>query len=638
MIKPKDSLLKGTNIPRLYIRRHSYYIRVALPENLWKLAKKKEIRYTLNTNNYYQAIKNLHKESLKIDLLIDLLQELDMELKNNKVILTDMEINQVFVYLMRLVDDKCENNYNAIRSGKYPWEEIGYLTDEDVKRYNEEHFDANAPDEQAKDSDDFNFLRDRIEKILMQYLEWLKEKPSTKISVQEIIEKIQTDHCAFFQLTDNDAKTQRTNQMMFFVKQLQEIEKYARGRYLQTKGELSNLVKTPFIENLEGAMKFQKYQEMSGQPQMRNSWEDVFEDMVRPVKHVKKVSLVSIAEKKKCLATLFELIDKKYVQDIDYEDCKTVNRLIYRIPKKWQLKNPDKKLLDVLLPESDDELNPEAISARTVSKYLQKLAEFLRYCRKQRYIDKDLADLLDLPSVNKGDNCWSRFTDNDLRLIFNPKTYFRQTVDGDDPKYWVPLISLYSGMRLNEICQIRLDDIKQEDGVWYIQITDEHPLQSLKTKQSKRRVPIHPKLKELGFLQQVSLQQWKKKEFLFSSLKYNKKNKFGGAISNAFRHYLDATIKLQDNRKVFHSFRHTVKPLLRDAGVSTEFVDILCGWEGNGSTGTKNYAHKDSVPMKKLHRQLSKLKYPCLDDYWPILKNRSRKRPPIQWDKDTKKK
>ena len=70
-------------------------------------------------------------------------------------------------------------------------------------------------------------------------------------------------------------------------------------------------------------------------------------------------------------------------------------------------------------------------------------------------------------------------------------------------------------MRLNEICQLYCEDIKCNGRVWYFQLTDERDNQSLKNKQSKRLVPIHKKLIEMGFIDFVKEVKESKKDRLF---------------------------------------------------------------------------------------------------------------------------
>lgn len=70
------------NQPRLLLRKHSYYIRIFIPRKLQSVVKRKEIRYSLHTNNYFEALKKLRQESAKIDSWLEELgnNEDDMEL------------------------------------------------------------------------------------------------------------------------------------------------------------------------------------------------------------------------------------------------------------------------------------------------------------------------------------------------------------------------------------------------------------------------------------------------------------------------------------------------------------------------------------------------------------------------------
>ena len=72
-----------------------------------------------------------------------------------------------------------------------------------------------------------------------------------------------------------------------------------------------------------------------------------------------------------------------------------------------------------------------------------------------------------------------------------------------DEKYWLPILGLYHGNRLEECAQLQREDVREGDSVWYFDINDEDEKQ-VKNAQSKRRVPIHPKVKTLGFLEHVA--------------------------------------------------------------------------------------------------------------------------------------
>jgi len=68
--------------------------------------------------------------------------------------------------------------------------------------------------------------------------------------------------------------------------------------------------------------------------------------------------------------------------------------------------------------------------------------------------------------------------------------------------YWAPLLAYYSACRIEEICQLHTDNIKQENGTWVLDINGNDG-RKLKTLSSKRLIPIHSHLIELGFLEFV---------------------------------------------------------------------------------------------------------------------------------------
>ena len=102
--------------------------------------------------------------------------------------------------------------------------------------------------------------------------------------------------------------------------------------------------------------------------------------------------------------------------------------------------------------------------------------------------------------------------------ILSPKSYLDWTVDFglktksakpnvvkyQNPFYWSFLIGIFSGMRTNETAQLRIEDIIKKENVWMISI-DEAEGKSVKTTSSIRKVPVHPILISLGFIDYVKI-------------------------------------------------------------------------------------------------------------------------------------
>lgn len=70
--------------------------------------------------------------------------------------------------------------------------------------------------------------------------------------------------------------------------------------------------------------------------------------------------------------------------------------------------------------------------------------------------------------------------------------------------YWLPLLGLYTGARLNELCQLSVDDIVEIEGKHFIHVNLNDSRKKIK-RNKPRYIPIHHDLIEFGFLEYVKL-------------------------------------------------------------------------------------------------------------------------------------
>jgi integrase len=96
-----------------------------------------------------------------------------------------------------------------------------------------------------------------------------------------------------------------------------------------------------------------------------------------------------------------------------------------------------------------------------------------------------------------------------------PKTTMKS---GGSAAYWVPLLGLFTGARIGELCQLRTVDIVERDGIPCIDINKKAPGAKLKNKSAARLIPIHPELVRLGFLEYVECLRKVRTERLWPSL------------------------------------------------------------------------------------------------------------------------
>ncbi|WP_370584358.1 DUF6538 domain-containing protein [Novosphingobium sp. ES2-1] len=164
----------------------------------------------------------------------------------------------------------------------------------------------------------------------------------------------------------------------------------------------------------------------------------------------------------------------------------------------------------------------EAISAANVNVYLGNLSSFLNWAVNEELIGRNpLRGLRLHDEVAKKDKRLP-FSADQLRKIFNAPLY-RGCLDGGrgyatpganrprNARFWVPLIGLHTGMRLNEICQLDVADIRSIDGVQCIVVSEKSKVGStdkiLKTEASERVVPLHPNLLDCGLLRYADQQR-----------------------------------------------------------------------------------------------------------------------------------
>jgi len=100
------------------------------------------------------------------------------------------------------------------------------------------------------------------------------------------------------------------------------------------------------------------------------------------------------------------------------------------------------------------------------------------------------------------------WTDAQLRAFFALPLFSQRKLPkaakaGGEAGYWVPLLGLYTGARIGELCQLRVVDIEtHEDGAW-IRISEEADGATVKSAAGLRLVPVHSELVRLGFLDYV---------------------------------------------------------------------------------------------------------------------------------------
>ena len=304
----------------------------------------------------------------------------------------------------------------------------------------------------------------------------------------------------------------------------------------------------------------------------------------------------------------------------DNFDCGKISRevmldvksnLLKRYPKNRKKLYPDLSLLEVLKLKSVREY----ISETTVNRYLEFFSGFFHWSVQADFMLKnpteglfgkhDFFDVRELGppfTIEELTAIFTMLADLPNRPRFMPKLY--------PMRYWVNLLALYQGMRLNEICQLYLDDIVLAEEIPCIRIRpNKERQQKVKNMSSVRTIPIHSVILRLGFLgycQSIFMSVGTKDTVLFQCATaldggYQRKMQQFNAMIHALPQI--------DKRKSIHSYRHNFDSELLNNGAEEYFILCLDGPTRNGEV-FRRYAKPD---MKKLRETLELARYNGLD-------------------------
>jgi integrase len=174
-----------------------------------------------------------------------------------------------------------------------------------------------------------------------------------------------------------------------------------------------------------------------------------------------------------------------------------------------------------------------------------------------------------------------------------------------DALYWVPLIAIYSLMRREEACGLRIDDVRFDAAIPCF-ILAPNRYRRLKNLQSKRKVPIHPELLRLGLRRYVEAIKALGYDLLFPELlPASGDAPLGDQFHDLWSPLLQRQIpNASETGKVFHSLRHWGNQALSDAKVSLEWRrDIM----GHGGVAETDERYRDDTRMKNKLVALLKL-------------------------------
>ncbi|MBV5337704.1 MAG: site-specific integrase, partial [Deltaproteobacteria bacterium] len=312
----------------------------------------------------------------------------------------------------------------------------------------------------------------------------------------------------------------------------------------------------------------------------------------------------------------------KKITSINAGDMQAFQSALLKLPPNFS-KVPQFKGLSVqqvlVLCKDSKPLNPT-----TAKKYFLNVRSFMLWCQAQGHIEGIPAPNMKMPKPPAG-KTRAPFDSKRLESLFSSplftghKSESRRASPGQivtkDAKFWIPIIGLLSGMRLGEIVQLRLTDVKTEQGITYFDVSkgefDQESDKQIKTLSSVRKIPLHPDLLTGGFLEFVAARKNKAKDStarLFHEIAKGSDGYYSHNFSKWFSRYL-SDISVKSPLHVFHSLRHNFKDALQHAGVETSCRMQLMGHK---EIGTHAGYGSNQLPLSSLVKAIAQIAPPAV--------------------------
>ena len=312
-----------------------------------------------------------------------------------------------------------------------------------------------------------------------------------------------------------------------------------------------------------------------------------------------------------------EIIGNIPVSSLSKDSIRTYISTQIKLPPNRR-KNPKYREMSIVEVMKLKGVKPQ--SRINVNKFLTRLTTFMNFGVSQGYIKENYILGMKIPiPKTEGRKKREPFSPEDLVKILSPKSYLDYTIDfGKTTKsrkpnvvkyqnsfYWAFLIGIFSGMRTNETAQLRIGDIIKKENVWMFSI-DETEGKSVKTTSSIRKVPVHPTLISLGFIDYVKIIKSKGVDRVFPELT-KQRDGYSTKISQHYNEkFLPSVGVWIRQTKVLYSTRHTFINRCYNKGVDRDIIKSIVGHEPDFTMDV--YGGNPFTP-KQLYQGISKVSY-----------------------------
>ena len=297
--------------------------------------------------------------------------------------------------------------------------------------------------------------------------------------------------------------------------------------------------------------------------------------------HSRQWAVKTIGQNRAYLNILIEYFGPdRLLGTITKQDANAVKKVLQAVPVS---RNTKPKLKVMPLMEAINEPGHRKIAPKTINSHIQMFKSFFDWAERHGYAPHTLFEKMKVAKAKNSDTERKPFTQEQASLIFAELTHDATGLVRKDCHKWGMLLGMFTGARLNEICQLDIADVQQDGETWFLNITDEgDDNKSVKSQAGRRKVPLHSTLIQLGFLDFVASRRATKR--LFPEYSYHTNGGYGRNLGRWCNESFLLKLGIKQPRLVFHSLRHTVVTRLGQASVPEPIIQCIVGHARSGVT------------------------------------------------------
>ena len=243
---------------------------------------------------------------------------------------------------------------------------------------------------------------------------------------------------------------------------------------------------------------------------------------------------------------------ERLLGSITKQDANKVKQVLHELPSNRKVKTALKGLP---LMEAVKVPGQARISDKTIDSHIQMFAAFFQWAETHGHTPHRLFEGMKLGKRAKKNEIKRKpFTPEQAQHILVELTKNPSGLVRRESHKWGIMLAMFTGARLNEICQLHIADVRQEDEIWFLDITDEgDDDKKLKTDAGRRKVPLHSELIRLGFLEFVQSRRTGKR--LFPDYNLNVNGGYGRSLGRWCNEQFLPKLSIKEPGIVFHCKR-----------------------------------------------------------------------------------